>query len=108
MRDLSGIDYSDEFCFIGKTDQELSLVCSTSLVPKNAVECDGGCKAFRIEEVLDFSLVGILSRISSLLADYKIGTFAISTYNTDYILTKKENFEEAIKTLEKNGYVIKE
>ena len=108
LKDLSEIDYSDEFCFIGKTDEELSLVCSTNLVPKNVIECDNGWKAFRIEGVLDFSLIGILSKISTLLAENEIGIFAVSTYNTDYILTKEENFEKSIKVLEKNGYIIKE
>lgn len=106
VEDLSQIDYSDEFCFIGKTDEELSLVCSTELVPQNAIECDNGWKAFRIQGVLDFSLIGILSKISTLLADNKIGIFAVSTYNTDYILIKEENFEKAINVLECDGYII--
>ena len=105
--DLSQIDYSDKFCFISKTDEELSLVCSTNLVPANAIECDNGWKAFRIQGILDFSLIGILSRISTLLAENEIGIFAVSTYNTDYILTKEENFDKSIKILECNGYVIK-
>ncbi|MDU5108407.1 MULTISPECIES: ACT domain-containing protein [unclassified Clostridium] len=108
VEDLSEVNYSDEYCFIGKTDEELSLVCSTNLVPKNVIECDDGWKAFRIQGVLDFSLIGILSKISTLLAENEIGIFAVSTYNTDYILTKEENFERSIKVLEKNGYIIKE
>jgi len=54
--------------------------------------------------VLDFSLIGILSKLSVLMADNEIGIFAISTFNTDYILTKKENFDKAIKVLEDAGY----
>lgn len=107
VKDLSQIDYSDEFCFISKTDEELSLVCSIELVPQNSIECDNGWKAFRIQGVLDFSLIGILSKISTLLADNKIGIFAVSTFNTDYILTKEENFEKAINVLECNGYIIR-
>jgi len=107
VKDLSQIDYSDKFCFISKTDEELSLVCNTNFVPKNAIECDDGWKGFRIQGVLDFSLIGILSRISTLLAENKVGIFAVSTYNTDYILTKEENFDKSIKVLELNGYVIK-
>lgn len=107
VKDLSQIDYSDPFCFIGKTDEEISLVCSTELVPKNVIECDRDWKAFRIKGVLDFSLIGILSKISVLLAESNIGIFAISTYNTDYILTKEENFERAINVLESNGYIIR-
>lgn len=107
VKDLSQINYSDPFCFIGKTDEELSLVCSTELVPQNTIECDNNWKAFRIKGVLDFSLVDILSKISTLLADHNIGIFAVSTYNTDYILTKAENFEKAINVLESVGYIIK-
>ena len=66
-------------------------------MPKNVIECDDGWKAFRIQGVLDFSLIGILSKISTLLAENEIGIFAVSTYNTDYILTKEENFEKSIK-----------
>ena len=57
-------------------------------------------KAFRIEGILDFSLIGILAAISKVLADGGIGIFAISTFNTDYILTKSENFERAIGLLQ--------
>ena len=83
-----------------------SLVCETNKVPNNATHIDKGWKAFRIQGVLDFSLIGILSKISTLLAENKIGIFAISTYNTDYILTKEENFQKAIDILEKNNYKI--
>jgi hypothetical protein len=73
------IDFSDDFCFVGKTDEELSLVCDTLKVPENVTERDDGWKAFRIEGVLDFSLIGILSKISAVLAENKIGIFAVST-----------------------------
>jgi Uncharacterized conserved protein len=106
VADLSQIDYSDKFCFIGKTDEELSLVCSTKSVPENAIEIDNGWKGFRIQGILDFSLIGILSKISMLLAENKIGIFAVSTYNTDYIFTKEENFEKAVNVLKDNGYII--
>ena len=107
VEDLSKVNLQDEFCFIGKTDEELSVVCSSESVPENATDCDKGWKAFRIQGVLDFSLIGILSKISGILADNKIGIFAVSTYNTDYILTKEENFEKAIDVLAQNGYDIK-
>ena len=106
VENLSQIDYSDKFCFISKTDEELSLVCSTRSVPGNVIECDNGWKGFRIQGILDFSLIGILSKISTLLAENKIGIFAVSTYNTDYIFTKEENFEKAISVLSDNGYKI--
>ena len=104
---LSQIKWEEDYFFIGKTDEELSLVCSTESVSDNTLSRDDGWKAFRIQGVLDFSLIGILSRITTLLADNKIGVFAIYTYNTDYILTKKENFEDALRVLSDNGYIIK-
>ncbi len=106
VEDLSQIDSTDEFYFIGKTDEELSVVCSSDSVPGNSLVCEDGWRAFRIQGELDFSLIGILSKISTLLADHQIGIYAVSTYNTDYILTKKDNFMKAIQILEANGYEI--
>ncbi len=100
------INLSKEFYFIGKTDEELSLVCKTEDTPVNTTERDDGWKGFRIEGVLEFSLIGILSKISGILADNKIGIFAVSTYNTDYILVKKDNFDRALEALAKEGYTI--
>ena len=104
VEDYSMVDITQPFCFTGATDEELSLVCPTEKVPGNTTERDDGWRAFRIVGVLDFSLIGILSKISGLLAENKIGIFAVSTYNTDYILTKEENFVSALKVLEDAGY----
>lgn len=106
VKDLREIDLSQEFYFIGKTDEEISLVCITDSVPKNVLEREDGWKAFRIQGVLDFSLIGILVKISTILADNKIGIFVVSTYNTDYILVKEKDFENALFVLEQEGYVI--
>ena len=104
--DYSGIDLMKPFCFTGTTDEENSLVCPEETVPDNTTERDDGWRAFRIIGQLDFSLIGILARISEILAENRIGIFAISTYNTDYILTKEVNFEKALKVLKDAGYVI--
>lgn len=106
VEDFSMVDLKSEYCFIGKTDEEKSVVCITENVPQNTVERDDGWKAFRIEGVLDFSLLGILAKISALLAQNGIGIFAVSTYNTDYILTKAENFRKALDVLANAGYKI--
>ena len=108
LEDVSAVDLSREFFFLGKTDEEISLVCKTEDAPSNTIERDDGWRGFRIEGVLDFSLIGILSKISSILAENKIGIFAISTYNTDYILVKKENFDLAMTVLAEAGYEISE
>ena len=104
VSDYSGIDLMQPFCFTGTTDEEHSLVCSEALIPENTTSRDDGWRCFRITGQLDFSLIGILARISELLASNEIGIFAISTYNTDYILTKEENFEKALKVLKDAGY----
>ncbi len=104
ISDLKKVDFSDELFFIAKTDEELSLVCSSDRVPSNASSRSDGWNAFRIEGELDFSLVGILSTITSLLFERGISVFAVSTYNTDYILTKKEDFTKAVEALKGKGY----
>ena len=106
LADISDLDVSSDLFFIGKTDEEISLVCRTEEVPEKTTARDDGWKAFRIRGVLDFSLIGILSKLSSILAENKIGIFAVSTYNTDYILVKEENFDKALDILAFNGYKI--
>ncbi len=100
------INLNKEFYFIGKTDEECSLVCVTEDTPANTLEREDGWKGFRIQEMLDFSLIGILSKLSGILTDNEISIFAISTFNTDYIFVKKENFDRALKILSLAGYDI--
>ena len=107
VEDYSQVDICRPFTFTGSTDEEFSLVCPTDMVPGNTTERDDGWRAFRIVGVLDFSLVGILAGISEILAENRIGLFAVSTYNTDYILTKAENYDRALDVLGKAGYTIK-
>lgn len=107
VEDYSNIDISQPFCFTGCSDEENSLVCPTDVVPGNTIDRDDGWRAFRIVGTLDFSLIGILARISKILASNEIGIFAISTYNTDYILTKEDNYEKALNVLKTSGYAIK-
>lgn len=102
----SDIDLLNDFFFVGKTDEEVSLVCLTQDTPPQTTERDDGWKGFRIQGILDFSLIGILSKISTILAENKIGIFVVSTYNTDYILVKKENFQRAMDVLSAAGYSI--
>lgn len=106
VSDYSQVNLDEEYVFLAKTDEEKSLVCETKNVPGNVTERDDGWKAFRIQGVLDFSLIGILSRISGILADNKIGIFAISSYNTDYVLVKATQYEAALTALANAGYEI--
>ena len=106
VSDYTQVNWEAEFCFTGKTDEERSLVCATADVPANVIRRDDGWKGFRVQGVLDFSLVGILSKIATLLAENSIPIFAISTYNTDYVLTKAEHCEKALDALKRAGYKI--
>ena len=106
--DYSLVNLNAEYSFIGKTDEEKSLVCITGDVPPNVIERDDGWKGFRIQGILDFSLIGILSKIAEILAENSISIFAISTYNTDYVLIKKENYQKALDILKHSGYEVVE
>lgn len=108
VMDYSLVNMDAEYSFIGKTDEEKSLVCITGDVPSNAIERDDGWKGFRIQGILDFSLIGILSKIAEILAKNSISIFAISTYNTDFVLMKKENYQRALDILEHSGYQVVE
>lgn len=105
IHDMTQVNEKDPYFFIGRTDEEMSLVCGTKYVPEGALACEHGWRAFRIQGVLDFSLVGILAKISGTLADNQIGLFAVSTYNTDYILVKQEDLDRALDVLRQEDYV---
>lgn len=106
LKSEKDIDLTKKLYFVGKTDEEISLVCLTEDTPTDTLEREDGWRAFRIQGVLDFSLIGILAKISTILAENKIGIFVVSTFNTDYILVKKENIDRALALLELNGYTV--
>ena len=103
---VKDIDLSSDFFFIGKTDEEVSLVCKAEDVPASATDKEDGWKGFRFDGELDFSLVGVLSEISGILAKSEISIFAVSTYNTDYVLVKAVDYERAINVLIEAGYTL--
>ena len=106
VKNITQADISSDFYFIGKTDEEVSLVCRTECVPAETIDREDGWKGFLIQGVLDFSIVGVLAPIADILADNKIGIFAVSTFNTDYVLVKQENFERAMDLLAEAGYFV--
>ncbi len=91
---------------ITRTDEELSIVCPTKCLPVNEPikEVENDWKCIKVEGVLDFSLTGILSSLANTLAENKISIFAISTFNTDYILVKSHSIEKAKVVLENEGH----
>lgn len=94
------------FFMTAVTDEEVSLVCPTEHAPQDFLACDEGWRAFRLKGTFEFSLVGVLSKILTLLGDKGISIFAISTYQTDYVFTKEKDFAPALDTLKQNGYII--
>ncbi|MCR5100632.1 MAG: ACT domain-containing protein [Butyrivibrio sp.] len=106
INNSSAIDLNMDFYSLTKTADEISLVCKTENAPTETIKREDGWKGFKIQGELDFSLIGILSPIAKLLADNSIGIFVVSTYNTDYILVKKEKYEQALSLLENAGYRI--
>ena len=78
LKEISDFDLNAGFYFIGKTDEELSLVCRTEDTPGETLERSDGWRGLRIQGVLDFSLIGILSKLSGILAENRIGIFAVS------------------------------
>ena len=108
IKDLSDVRWESEYCFLGKTDKELSLVCRKEDAPSDCIKREDGWRGFYIDGILDFSLVGILAEISGILARNGISIFAVSTYNTDYIFVKQSCFDKAMSHLESNGYTIEQ
>lgn len=106
ISDIHMADLSQEYIFLAKTDEEISLVCQSEHAPQETLEAEHGWRAMRVTGVLDFSLTGILARISELLAIAGVSIFAVSTYNTDYILVKQEQLDEAVSALENGEYTI--
>ncbi|MCL2180217.1 MAG: ACT domain-containing protein [Treponema sp.] len=96
---------SDEFFSITKTKDELSIAALENSF-SDFLSKEDGWKIIKIDEELDFSLTGILSKISAVLAGEDIGIFVLSTYNTDYIMIKKENVNKAVNILINNGYLL--
>jgi len=91
------------FC-LARTENEISLVCETPFAPTDTIAREDGWAAFYIDAALDFSLVGILADISAALKAAGIPLFALSTFDTDYILVKRENFNAALNALSAAGW----
>ncbi|MBQ9369911.1 MAG: ACT domain-containing protein [Clostridia bacterium] len=96
------------FSFLSVTDSEVSLLCRTEDVLVSVTAREDGWKGFRIEGQLEFSLVGVLYELSGILAKENIGIFVTSTYDTDYIFVKKEDFARACDALSRAGHIFTE
>lgn len=93
------------FCSVTITSDETSIVCEEQLVP-DGVKTDVGWRALKVAGPLEFSLTGIVLALAAPLADAGIGIFAISTYDTDYVLVKDSAFSAAVLALEDAGHSV--
>mgnify|MGYP000671957474 CR=1 FL=1 len=103
--DIPSAVLSADMFFIAKTNDEVSIVVPESVkIASEDVETDW--QALEVVGPLDFTLTGIMSSISTVLANEKISIFAISTFDTDYILVKSNTLEAAIAALRENQYKV--
>ncbi|MCC6364238.1 MAG: ACT domain-containing protein [Bryobacterales bacterium] len=95
------------FLSVTRTADELSVVCSQSAAPP-AVTHDPGWRALRVAGPLDLSLIGVLLSIAQPLADAGISLFAVSTFDTDYVLIKEASLPQAVAALTAEGHTVDE
>jgi hypothetical protein len=94
-----------EFVSITHTSDELSIVCAEEHVPPD-VKADRGWRGLKVEGPLDLALVGVLASLANPLAEAQINLFAISTFETDYLLVTEYNLARACEVLRQAGHVI--
>jgi hypothetical protein len=95
------------FYWVGKTKDELSIVCEISVIPPDNFTREDNWKCLKVAGPLDFALTGILASIANPLAEAGISIFAISTFDTDYILLKGDTFLLGKDVLKKAGFNFK-
>ena len=108
LKSAEGLTFERPFTFFSATDDECSLVCETAVKPgcEQILESSDGWKGVKICGVLDFSLIGILAGIAQVLRDAGVGIFVVSTFNTDYVFTRAEQFLEALEALGRAQYQV--
>jgi uncharacterized protein len=102
---IPGWATAGRLCSITRTAEELSVVCPDADVP-GGVKQEGGWKALMVEGPLDFSTTGVLASLTFPLAREGVSVFAISTYNTDYLLVKQEQLHQALRALRSEGHAV--
>ena len=94
------------FVSVTRTAEELSIVCQSDAVP-DSIRTERGFRVLKIEGPFDFSLTGILLAVIGPLADAGISIFALSTYDTDYVLVKKNDLIPAVSVLQASGHTFR-
>jgi hypothetical protein len=93
------------FFSVTRTEDELSVVCPEGVVPEGASQ-ERGWRALKLEGPLDLSMVGVLSSVAVPLAEVGASIFAVSTFDTDYVLVGKGQLDRAVATLRENGHTV--
>ncbi len=93
------------FHSVTRTETELSVVCAAAAVPPG-IRQEGPFRAFAVEGPLDFALTGLLSALLGPLAEARISVFALSTFDTDFVLVKADRFAAATAILKAAGHEI--
>ena len=100
---------STPFCSLTRTDEELSLVCPAYAIPPELPSdllIERGWRALKVAGPLDFSMTGVLASLAFPLAQAGVSIFAISTYDTDYLLVRSDVLERAIQVLGESGHTV--
>jgi len=106
VENLRAVNFNVPWLFVGKTDAEISVVCLTADVPHATLAREDGWRALRVAGRMDFGLTGVMAGLSTALARAGISLFAVSTFDTDYILIKADNLAPALEALGASGYMI--
>lgn len=96
-----------QFFTVTRTTDELSITCPEADVPRDVTKCERGWRSFKLHGPFEFELTGILASVLNPLAEAGVGIFALSTFDTDYVLVKEKNVEKAIEALRKIGHIVK-
>jgi hypothetical protein len=102
---IPGWSTARDFCSITRTADELSIVCRQDAVPEG-ITCERGWRCLRVAGTMPFTVVGVLASLTAPLAEAGISVFAISTFDTDYLLVKVEDMERAVDILRRRGHTI--
>ena len=93
------------FFSVTRTADELSVVCSARVVPEGTV-CERNWRCLRVAGAMPFAVVGVLASLTAPLAEAGIGLFAVSTFDTDYLLVKENDFTAAVNALRQYGHTV--
>ena len=103
VKELSPDLINNDFVFIGKTDNELSVISESNLVPDDALIIESGWKCFRIAEDAVFENYGMIAFLADIISAQKTSTLVVGTYDTDYLFIKEDKFEQVKQELINNG-----